>query len=317
MTGIKGRSSLDTRQMRQVIEICRAGSFGRAAETLGVSQPTLSRSIARLEDEIGVVLFDRSAGAAKPTAYARYLARHATKVLTSTSALVAELRRLAVGESGRLRVGLGSGARAWLGPLLVERLLKQHPGLALEILSESAETLYQRLEIHELDVVIASAALVPIQEGFVDIKIGKGLEGAFVVRAGHPILEEPGPHSLRSLLRWPIAHPRADHVLRRLLPTVISPEELRNLTAYSCNDDGLLQMIGQSSDAIVMTLSVKARRDLEAGRVVRVPIDWTMAADMSAVVTAEQASAPVVKGLVAVIEEIIAAEIDALAALST
>lgn len=294
--------------MRQVIEICRAGSFGRAAEILGVSQPTLSRSIARLEDEIGVVLFDRAAGAAKPTAYARYLARHATKVLTSTSALVSELRRLAVGETGRLRVGLGSAARAWLGPLLVERLLKQHPGLALEIISESAETLYQRLEDHELDVVVASANLVPIQESFVEIMVGKGLEGLFVVRPGHPILSEPGPHSLRSLLRWPIAHPRAEHVLRRLLPSVVSPEEQRNLTAYCSNDDGLLQMIGQGSDAIVMTLTVKARLDLEAGKVVRVPIDWTMAADMSAVVTAEQSSAPVVLGLISIIEEIVAAE---------
>lgn len=299
--------------MRQVIEICRAGSFGRAAEILGVSQPTLSRSIARLEDEIGVILFDRAAGAAKPTAYARYLARHASKVLTSTSALVSELRRLAIGDTGRLRVGLGSAARAWLGPLLVERVLRDHPGLALELISESAEILYQRLEDHELDVVIASASLAPLQDGLKEIKVGKDLVGAFVVRPGHPILSEPGPHSLRSMLRWPLAHPRAEHLLRRHLPAAISPAEQQNLTAYVSNDDGILQSICQASDAIAMTLGVKARKALAEGKVVEVSTDWVGLADLSAVVSAEQASAPVVLGLVAVLEEIIASEIAALA----
>lgn len=301
--------------MRQVIEICRAGSFGRAAEILGVSQPTLSRSIARLEDEIGVILFDRAAGGAKPTAHARYLARHASKVLTSTSALVSELRRLAIGDTGRLRVGLGSAARAWLGPLLVERILKDYPGLALELISESAEVLFQRLEDHELDVVIASGSLIPIQDGLREIKVGKDLSGAFIVRPGHPILAEPGSHSLHSLLRWPLAHPRAEHVLRRLLPAAITASEQQNLTAYVSNDDGVLLSICQKSDAITMTLGVKARRAIAQGEVVRVRTDWIGTADLSAVVSADQADAPVVLGLVAVLEEIVASEIAGLAAL--
>lgn len=55
---------MDIRQMRHVMAIHHAGSFARAAEELGLAQSTLSKSIARLEDQLGVTLFERSGAGA-------------------------------------------------------------------------------------------------------------------------------------------------------------------------------------------------------------------------------------------------------------
>jgi MFS family permease len=56
-----------------VVAICRAGSFSGAAHALGISQPTLSKSIARLESKLGIKLFERTNANARPTVYGQFV----------------------------------------------------------------------------------------------------------------------------------------------------------------------------------------------------------------------------------------------------
>ena len=52
---------MDIRSLQQVVAVSKYGSFAKAAEALGVSQPNLSKTVARLEDELKLKLFDRTA----------------------------------------------------------------------------------------------------------------------------------------------------------------------------------------------------------------------------------------------------------------
>jgi DNA-binding transcriptional LysR family regulator len=72
---------MDVRHMRQVLAIHRHGSFVKAADEIGVAQPTLSKSISRLEDELGLRLFDRTGSGAKVTPMGALLVARAETII--------------------------------------------------------------------------------------------------------------------------------------------------------------------------------------------------------------------------------------------
>jgi DNA-binding transcriptional LysR family regulator len=98
---------MDLRHIEQIVAICRAGSFSGAARALGIAQPTLSKSIGRLETKLGIQLFERSNVNARPTVYGQFVADHALGLLQNVSTLGRELEQMAKGEAGLLRIGVG------------------------------------------------------------------------------------------------------------------------------------------------------------------------------------------------------------------
>jgi len=85
---------MELRHLEQILEICRAGGFSGAARRLEISQPTLSKSIARLETQLSVKLFERNGGAARPTAYGAFVAQRAEALLQGVAALSRDLEQL-------------------------------------------------------------------------------------------------------------------------------------------------------------------------------------------------------------------------------
>ena len=71
-------AGMDLRHLEQIVAICRAGSFSGAAKALGIAQPTLSKSIGRLEAKLGIQLFERTNANARPTVYGQFVADHAS-----------------------------------------------------------------------------------------------------------------------------------------------------------------------------------------------------------------------------------------------
>src|SRR6185312_13317620 len=78
---------MELRHLEQIVAICRAGSFSGAAKQLGIAQPTLSKSIGRLEAKLGILLFERSNVNARPTIYGQFVADHAAALLQNVSTL--------------------------------------------------------------------------------------------------------------------------------------------------------------------------------------------------------------------------------------
>ena len=86
---------MELHHLEQIVAICRAGSFSGAAKALGIAQPTLSKSISRLEARLGVQLFERSNVNARPTVYGQFVADHALSLLQNVSTLGHELEQMA------------------------------------------------------------------------------------------------------------------------------------------------------------------------------------------------------------------------------
>ena len=85
-------SRISLRQIRAVIAVAESGSMAKAAETLCVTQPVVSKSIAELEDVLGVRLFDRSPSGVEPTTYGQALVDRGLAVLNELLSSVRDLR---------------------------------------------------------------------------------------------------------------------------------------------------------------------------------------------------------------------------------
>src|SRR5882757_7397643 len=106
--------------LRQFVAVAREEHMTRAAELLGISQPTLSRSIARLEAELGVPLFARPGRSIRLTRHGRYLLESSERALL---ALSASLERLA-GEADPSRGRVALGFLHTFGGEIVPRLMR-------------------------------------------------------------------------------------------------------------------------------------------------------------------------------------------------
>lgn len=124
---------LDSRRLRVLCEVARHGSFSAAAEALGYTQPAISRQIAALEAEVGMVLVRRVPQGAVLTDAGRLLADRAEAILTRLLDAEAELRSLAGLEGGTLKLATFASAAASIVPLAVARFRSRYPQVELQV----------------------------------------------------------------------------------------------------------------------------------------------------------------------------------------
>lgn len=144
--------------MRQVVALAAHRSFVRAAAELGISQPTLSKSIARLEDELGLKLFDRSLAGVLPTPIGQIVSERARRIIDETSRLKRETQLLNAGEVGQIRIGVGLALGPVFLPRLAHALAEDYPKLRLRLIVEQRHRLMRELVSGDLDFVILAAA---------------------------------------------------------------------------------------------------------------------------------------------------------------
>ncbi|WP_240621518.1 LysR substrate-binding domain-containing protein [Caulobacter zeae] len=149
-----GTGGMNLRDLRYLLAVAEHEHFGRAARACGVSQPTLSVQIRKLEDLLGVVLFERGGKTATPTAACRQLLDHARSAVTAAEAVLATARSLRDPLAGRFRLGVIPTLAPYLLPLVFGPLREALPSLELEPWEDQTAALLERLRAHELDAVL-------------------------------------------------------------------------------------------------------------------------------------------------------------------
>ncbi|MBK6400865.1 MAG: hydrogen peroxide-inducible genes activator [Rhodocyclaceae bacterium] len=147
--------------LRYIVALARERHFGRAAEKCFVSQPTLSVAVKKLEDELGVILFERSPQDVRVTPIGERVVAQAEKVL-GEAAQLAEIA--AAGKNplaGPLRLGVIYTIGPWLLPRLVPLLRARAPEMPLLLEENYTHRLLERLKAAELDVAVLA---LPIEE---------------------------------------------------------------------------------------------------------------------------------------------------------
>ncbi|MBS0467803.1 MAG: LysR family transcriptional regulator [Proteobacteria bacterium] len=130
--------NLDWNQLKAFLQTAQTGSLSAAARKLGLTQPTLSRQVAAIEQHMGVTLFERVGKAMALTPTGQDLLEHARAMGAAAEALglAASGRSQAVG--GVVSVSASDAVAAYLLPPLVQQLREQEPGIAVEVIASNA-----------------------------------------------------------------------------------------------------------------------------------------------------------------------------------
>ncbi|MEI5986192.1 MULTISPECIES: hydrogen peroxide-inducible genes activator [Sphingobacterium] len=146
-------------QLEYIIAVDTYRSFVAAAEKCYVTQPTLSMQIQKLEESLGVKIFDRSRQPVVPTEIGEKILEQARTVLTE-SKKINELLQTEKGElTGELRIGVIPTVAPYLLPAVISNFLKKHDKLKLQIWEYTTEQIVQELKLGTLDCGLLSTPI--------------------------------------------------------------------------------------------------------------------------------------------------------------
>jgi LysR family hydrogen peroxide-inducible transcriptional activator len=143
-------------ELRYIVILSEEQHFGRTAERCHVSQPTLSIAVRKLEDELGVELFERTKSKVRPTALGEKIILQARALLANTAAI----QFLADAGKDQLSTPLALGAIFTMGPYLLPQLIphlqKQAPKMPLYVQEDYTANLRKKLRDGDLDAILVS-----------------------------------------------------------------------------------------------------------------------------------------------------------------
>ena len=202
--------------LRYLVALARERHFGRAAERCRVSQPTLSVAIKKLEEELGVLLFERAANEVRITEVGQRIVTQAEKALVDVDHIheIASSGRNPL--IGSLRMGVIYTVGPYLLPHLIPKVHHHAPQMPLIIQENYTARLVDSLKRAELDVIIVSLPLA--EPGIVT----------------QPLYDEP----FRVLL--PARHPWVQQ--KEITPGMLADEQLLLLGAGNCFRDQVLEV---------------------------------------------------------------------------
>ncbi|ANN68454.1 LysR family transcriptional regulator [Bordetella bronchialis] len=143
------------RDLSYFLAVVAHGHLGHAASACAVTQPALSKSLKRLEDETGLALFDRAGRAIRPTSAGLAFAEHARKVVNQYDDAVRHAEGLRAGGGGLLRLGATAATMDTVVMPALEALLPAQPGLRVVLTLGLSDELPDLVERGDLDLAVA------------------------------------------------------------------------------------------------------------------------------------------------------------------
>lgn len=145
---------MELRQLEYFQMVSRLGSFTKAAEKLHVAQPSVTNAIGKLEDELGIRLFDRNQKKVALTAEGRIFQRRVDKILREVAETLAEMHDLKNLGRGAIKAAVPPMIGAYLFPNIFISFKKAYPGLDLQVFEEGSLAARMMIEREELDLGI-------------------------------------------------------------------------------------------------------------------------------------------------------------------
>lgn len=152
---------MNLRDLKYIIAVAETQHFGKAAERCFVSQPTLSGQIKKLEQELGVTIFERTNRSVETTPVGADILAHARLILEQADVIQQVARAHQDPLAGPLRIGAIPTLSPYLMPLILMPLKQRHPQIRPVLSEELTDTLLQRLRHHEIDVALLAT---PVEE---------------------------------------------------------------------------------------------------------------------------------------------------------
>ncbi len=144
--------NLNLDQLRSLNEVVELGSFTEAAKRLHLTQPAISQQIRELENRCGLRLVERVGKRAMATPAGSELIMHGRRIMADAEHALAAVRRHKQGTAGRVRLGTGPTALAYLLPPVLRELRDVHPNIEILVTTGTTHSISDALLSNEIDI---------------------------------------------------------------------------------------------------------------------------------------------------------------------
>jgi len=179
---------MEIKQLSRFLAVIDHGSLSSAAKHLGLTQQAISISIANLESEIDLRLFDRSPGGiTKPTAYGRALVRHARSQMAAIERATQELHAIRDATSGTITIGVGETFPSDIMAAAISHIHSMRPEIRINVIEGYSELLIERLREGEFDFIAGGTGGLPLPDDL-EQELLFSSDDVVVARARHPLI---------------------------------------------------------------------------------------------------------------------------------
>lgn len=253
---------MELRQLRYFVKAAELQNFTEASSTLFITQSTLSQQIKQLEEELGVLLFDRIAKRVRLTEAGKLFLPYAHKTIKDGEDGKSILKDLMNLNTGMLTVGVTYG----LTDLLTKAILdfsEQYPNIHLQIIFGTTHDLLAKLEQDQIDMMLSFSAEKKIGVYTVDTLFSSCL--ALILHKKHPAAAQK-KINIKHLEKLPLLLPSNGYSIRNYLDVLLQKHQLSLNVKMEVNDiNTILQLVNSGRWAtVLMGSSIFNHADLKA-----------------------------------------------------
>ncbi|MFC0211418.1 LysR family transcriptional regulator [Paenibacillus chartarius] len=240
---------MEVRNLRYVLEVAKQRNVTKAAETLHLTQPTLSKIIKSLEDELGVDLFDRSSKAVKLTDSGAAAMPQIQTILQAVDDLYVKLADVSELKTGRMKLGLPPVVSTVFFPRVFAEFHRLYPNIEFQIFEEGAKKIELLISEGEIDLGVVVAPVDETEFGVMPL-IEEKL--AVTLHVAHPLSDrtEIGLNELRAdpFIMFPRGFAVREHVMKACQQQGFDPKILYESSHW----DLLAEMVAENLGVSIM-----------------------------------------------------------------
>jgi DNA-binding transcriptional LysR family regulator len=262
---------IELKLMKYAATLAETRNFARAAEALGIAQPSLSRSIAVLERKLGVPLFERRRDGVVTTALGKLLVERAHLLLAGASSLRSELKGLSGSDTSRLRLGVGPYAAEISTSRAVALVLAENPHLLIDVTVDDADTIVAGVLSGRFDLGVAVVRAIDVGTNLHVVALPT--HPLYVcVRSGHPLADRRGL-TLADVFAFPLVAPMVAGDVAANAASLQGAGTVDLASGYLCppihvNNFSLARGISFESDAVLVGSRSMLHDDVASRRLV-------------------------------------------------
>jgi DNA-binding transcriptional LysR family regulator len=241
---------IDLRYLRHFLAVASHPTVQAAADALHITQPALTKSIARFEEELGETLFDRRGHKLILTEFGERLVWRGEELLSQVNDLEEEVEQWKSLETGEIGLGVDPAAELSLLPAVLENFVPAYPGISVTIRSGHADSLIPRLRRGELHFLIAESTFaLEIEE--LEIQELAHEPIVLAVRPDHPVTKTPWS-SIQDLSNYRFASATSTQQMETWTAEQSRREGVSSkLRTLTCDNYEVLVRLALSSDTIL------------------------------------------------------------------